>query len=133
MLVVLCECNCYPFVCVDGVNRIRIPRPAPLQIRGPVQPTRPRGGGVVPCDRCGALLTGKPTAGHYRSVNCFSAYCARGLQSGSLVIDTGRGVGGGGGCGGGSGGGDDASAAAVAAAVAQIAHIEQLLHHAASL
>ena len=125
MLVVLCEC--YPFVCVDGVDRIRIPRPAPLRIRGPVQPTRPRGGGVVPCDRCGALLAGKPTAGHYRSVNCFSAYCARGLRSGSLVIDTGRGVGGGG------GGGNDASAAAVAAAVAQIAHTEQLLHHAASL
>jgi len=73
------------------------------------------------CDRCGALLRAAPTQSHYRSAACFSAYCAKGVADGSLVIDTGRGVGGGGGA------ADDASAAAVAAAVKLIRGTDRLL------
>ena len=104
----------------DGIERVRIPRPASQRLRHPIT-ARPRGSGVVPCDRCGALLGGKPTASHYRSVACFTAYCASGLLSGSLVIDTGLGGGGGG------GGGGDASAVAVAEAVVLIGRTKQLL------
>jgi hypothetical protein len=105
----------------DGIERVRIPRPASQRLRHAIA-ARPRGSGVVPCDRCGALLGGKPTASHYRSVACFTAYCATGLLSGSLVIDTGLG-----GTGGSGGGGGDASAAAVAEAVVLIGRTKQLL------